>query len=56
MRSSLYHGVQEEVLSDEYKRIIFYNITARPVRSEYTLSHVFKGQLKMLKIMHNKYE
>ena len=48
--------MQEEVLSDEYKRIIFYNITARPVRTEYTLSHVFKGQLKMLKIMHNKYE
>ena len=48
--------MQEEVLSDEYKRIIFYNITARPVRSEYTLTHVFKGQLKMLKIMHNKYE
>lgn len=40
--------VQEEVLSDTYKRIIFYNITARPVRQEYTLTHVFKGQFNML--------
>ena len=40
--------VQEEVLSDRYRRLIFYNITAKPVRQEFTLTHVFKGQFNML--------
>ena len=42
--------LQEEVLSDRYKRIIFYNITAKPVRHEFTLTHVFKGQFNMLNL------
>ena len=39
---------KEEVMSDVYKRIVFFNITAKPVREQFTLGHMFRGQLNML--------
>ena len=47
--------VQEEVMSARYKRIVFYNITAKPVREEFTMGHMFKGQLNMLNLLPTKF-
>ena len=43
---------QEEFKSEQYERIIFYNITAKPVTESFTLTHALQKQIKLLNIFH----
>ena len=42
-------------MSEKYQRIVFYNVTAKPVREEFTLGHMFKGHLNLLSFLPSKF-
>ena len=42
---------QEVFDSEKYDRIIFYNITAKPVQKSFTLTHALERQINLLNIL-----
>ena len=48
------YSFQDVFESEKYSKLIFYNITAKPVEKAFTLTHALEKQINLLNILNKK--